>query len=291
MTNRKKLVVITGVGMRKAVREFQNTDAEDHVDYHGELFKLNAAAGSAIELSKAGHTVFMLGVNETYLMHLHKSLIEGPSRYAVINLLDRKATDNLAEVLTELAQQHTADIHIVHYGGVSEVNIELPNNTVFLDPWMTPPEAVPDIVASNTTTLLNLLQALRGTLRSQFRTKVVIITAVAAKRTARFHGLDAIQKAACHAMARSLALDLTRENIFVTEIMPGMTDTGFYDSESTFTAMSQAGREYGYEWTEETFPLFSSRKVGQAVRFALDTEAHVRELSLIPYGQFPHLGA
>ncbi|MET7550931.1 SDR family oxidoreductase [Streptomyces sp. NPDC005500] len=289
--DRNKLVVVTGVGMRKAARLFRNTDSADHIDYQGETFKLNAAAGASIELGKAGHVVYMVGTNEAYLKHLDENLVEGPSRFAVVNLLDREATAALAQELTTLAHAMEADLHVVHYGGVSEVDVELPDNTVFLDPWRTPPPAITDVVASNTVTLLNLLQELRDTFRVQSMTKVVIITAVAAKRTARFHGLDAIQKAACHAMARSLALDLTREKIFVTEVMPGMTDTGFYDSDATFTAMSQAGREYGYEWTEETFPLFSSRKVGQAVRFAIDTDAHVRELSLIPYGQFPHLGA
>ncbi|MFJ7305190.1 SDR family oxidoreductase [Streptomyces sp. NPDC099088] len=286
-----KLVVVTGVGMRKAVRLFQNTDASDHIDYGGQKFKLNAAAGASIELGGAGHSVYMVGSNEAYLKHLDENLVQGSSRFAVVDLLDREATSGLARDLTELAECTNSDLHIVHYGGVSEVKVELPDNNVFLDPWRTPPTAITDVIASNTVTLLNLLQELRDTLHNQAMTKVVIITAVAAKRTARFHGLDAIQKAACHAMARSLAIDLTRENIFVTEVMPGMTDTGFYDSEATFTAMSQAGREYGYEWSEETFPLFSSRKVGQAVRFAIDTDAHVRELSLIPYGQFPHLGA
>lgn len=288
---RNKLVVVTGVSMRKATRVFKNTDSEDHIDYHGECYKLNAAAGSAIELSKAGHTVYMVGVNETLLKYLDENLVQGHSHYGVIDLLDQEATNGLATTLNAIAADLDADIHVVHYGGVSEVNIPLPHNTVFLDPWETPPQAIPDIVASNTVTWLNLLHALRDTFHQQERTKVIVITAVAAMRTARFHGLDAIQKAACHAMARSLALDLTRENIYVTEVMPGMTDTGFYDSDATYTAMSQAGREYGYDWTQDTFPLFSSRKVGQAVTFALDTDAHVRELSLIPYGQFPHLGA
>ncbi|MEV0324309.1 SDR family oxidoreductase [Streptomyces sp. NPDC050658] len=289
--DRKKLVVVTGVGMRKAGRLFKNTDAADHIDYRGDTFKLNAAAGSAAELGKAGHIVYMVGANETYLNYLGENLVHSASHYAVVDLLDRDATVALAAELTDLARGLDADLHIVHYGGVSEVDVPLPDNTVFLDPWRTPPPAIPEVIASNTSTLLNLLQALRETLHTQEMTKVVIITAVAAQRTARFHGLDAMQKAACHAMARSLAVDLTRERIYVTEVMPGMTDTGFYDPDPTYTAMSQAGREYGYEWTEGTFPLFSSRKVGQAVCFALDTDAHVRELSLIPYGQFPHLGA
>lgn len=66
-------------------------------------------------------------------------------------------------------------------------------------------------------------------------------------------------------MARSLALDLTPENIFITEIMPGITDTGFYDNPKTLKYIKHASKELGYDYTDATFPVFSAERAGEAV--------------------------
>ncbi|MGN9847514.1 SDR family oxidoreductase [Nonomuraea sp. H19] len=287
----RNLVIVTGVGMRAARRFFTNTDTEDILELKGEHYKLNAAAGAAIELGRRGHLVYMLGADERNLRLIHEHLMPPDTCLAALDLFDRAAIEGFVDQIEALAQDTEAAVHLVHYAGISELKVPTPRNTIFLEPWETPPGAIPEIVASNTVTWLNLLQAMRRVFNRQARTKVIMISAVAAIRTARLHGLDAIQKAASHSMARTLAIDLSKENIFVTEVMPGMTDTGFYDTDETFEAVSLAAREYGYDYSEETFPLFSAYKVGQAVSFAIDTDAHVREISLIPYGQWPHLGA
>src|SRR5689334_11925275 len=93
---RRKLVVVTGVGMRKGTRVFTNTDSDDHVHYDDAVFKLHAAAGSAIQLSKAGHTIYMIGANEAYLKHIGQELLVGPSHYVAVDLLDRVRVEALA---------------------------------------------------------------------------------------------------------------------------------------------------------------------------------------------------
>ena len=114
-----------------------------------------------------------------------------------------------------------------------------------LNPWEVPSESVAPLVEANCASLLNLLQSLKQVFEKQEKSKVVIISAISAIRTKRFHTLDAIQKSAIHAMA-SLALDLTKEKIYITEIMPGITDTGFYDDPETFKAMLVASEDFGY---------------------------------------------
>lgn len=287
----RSIVVVTGVNMREATRSFTNTDTDDIVALEGTSYKLNAAAGAAVELGQRGHAVFTVGRDPHKLGLIQKYLMPSDSRYDVVDLLDTAAVRAFADETGSIAESSGSTVHLVHYGGVSECTVPMPKGTIFLDPWDTPPTAIPEVVESNTVTCLNLVQAMKPVFRRQRQSKVVLISAVAAMRTARLHGIDAIQKAAYHAMARTLALDLTKENIYFTEVMPGMTDTGFYDSNETLGAVMEAAREYGYDYTEETFPLFSARKVGQAVSFAIDTDAHVREISLVPYGQWPHLGA
>jgi len=185
------------------------------------------------------------------------------------------------------------DVHLVHYGGMSGIasKVKLPKETVALNPWEIPSEAIGPFVEANCASLLNIMQEMKNIFNKQKVSKVVIISAISAIRTKRLHTLDAIQKSAIHAMARSMALDLTPEGIYITEVMPGITDTGFYDDPETFEAMLLASEGFGYKYNDQTFPVFKPQKVGQAVLFAIDTEAHVREISLMPYGQYPHLGA
>jgi NAD(P)-dependent dehydrogenase (short-subunit alcohol dehydrogenase family) len=287
----RSLIVVTGVNMRPATRLFRTTDTDDLPTLEGTTYKLNAAAGAAVELCKRGHLVHMVGRDARNLELIQKNLLTADSQYDVLDLLDGAATAAYAHTIDLAAREDGLAVHLVHYAGISEVIVPTPSGTIFLEPWDTPAEAIPDLVGANTVSLLHVLQSLRTVFRRQDRSKVVVISAVAAARTGRLHGLDAIQKSASHAMARTLALDLTKEHIFVTEIMPGMTDTGFYDTDATRNAVTLAAGEYGYHYDADSFPLFSARKVGEAVGFAIDIDAHVREISLIPYGQWPHLGA
>jgi NAD(P)-dependent dehydrogenase (short-subunit alcohol dehydrogenase family) len=287
----RSLIVVTGVNMRPATRLFRNTDTEDLPTLDGTSYKLNAAAGAAVELCRRGHLVHMVGRDARNLELIQKNLLTPDSQYDLVDLLDGTATAEYARKIDLAARAEELSVHLVHYAGISEATVPTPTGTIFLEPWDTPAEAIPELVGANTMSLLHLLQSLREVFRRQDRSKVVVISAVAAARTGRLHGLDAIQKSASHAMARTLALDLTKEKIFVTEIMPGITDTGFYDTDATLNAVTLAAEEYGYHYDAESFPLFSARKVGEAVGFAIDIDAHVREISLIPYGQWPHLAA
>jgi hypothetical protein len=46
-----------------------------------------------------------------------------------------------------------------------------------------------------------------------------------------------------------------------------------------------------HDYDENNFPVLSAERVGEAAVFALESNTHVREISLMPYGQYPHLGA
>jgi len=47
----------------------------------------------------------------------------------------------------------------------------------------------------------------------------------------------------------------------------------------------------GYDKTPETYPLFTAEQIGDAVKYVITAQCNVREIALLPYGQFPHLGA
>jgi NAD(P)-dependent dehydrogenase (short-subunit alcohol dehydrogenase family) len=219
--------------------------------------------------------------------------LKGEYYFKETNLLNKDSVKDLVKDVERLKKEKNLPVHLVHYGGMSGIDSKvcLPKETVALNPWEVPSDAFGPYVEANCTSLLNITQEMKRLFNQQVVSKIVIISAISAIRTKRLHTLDAVQKSAIHAMARSMALDLTKEKIYVTEIMPGITDTGFYDDDETFKAMQLASRELGYEYDENNFPVFKPQKVGEAVAFALDTDAYVRELILMPYGQYPHLGA
>ena len=287
----KGIVVITGIGTRTLRKKFKNSQEDAIINYQGKEYKINAAAGSAIELNRAGYYVVMIDGCGHCGERISAQLKEGTFLCKKIDLLDKNQVKELSTEVAEIKNKLKLDIHLVHYGSVTATKLPLPRDTIFLNPWETPGEEIGTIMQANITAFYNVLQAFKEIFQSQDKTKIIIISALAAIRTGQHFGLDAIQKGAVHSMARTIALDLHKENIFVTEIMPGTTDTGYYDHEQNFKEKIERGRTFGYNWTEETAPFLSARRVGESVLFALETNAHIREISLIPYGQHPHLGA
>jgi NADP-dependent 3-hydroxy acid dehydrogenase YdfG len=287
----KSIVIVTGVGMKEATKFFKKPNPATLISHNGKKYKMNAAAGAAVAANRAGYLVYMVGYKQEFLEAIGKSLMKKPYYCHELNLFDKPRIKKFVEEIKVLKKKTRLDVHLVHYGGASDTKVKLPGNTVFLDPWSVPSEAVEPIVGNAVTTWYNIIQALRSVFEKQKMTKVILISAITALRTKRLHSLDALQKGAVHALARSLAIDFVKENIFITEIMPGMTDTGFYDNQATLDAVFVSSKELGYSYNEDTFPVFSAERAGEAVVFALDVNAHVRELSLMPYGQYPHLGA
>lgn len=159
--------------------------------------------------------------------------------------------------------------------------------------WDMNADALHDLINNNCTTLINLLQEMRrqDIFTDQTVSKVVIISAAAAVRPKQMLGLDTIQKGAGHSLARTLALDLTPEQVYVTEIMPGSTDTGFFDNDFTMQTAIDVSKRMGYEYTPENYPVFTAEQIGDAAKYVMDANCNVREMVLLPYGQFPHLGA
>ena len=287
----KNIVIVTGVGLKECKRVFKQPDPATLIEHEGSKYKMNAAAGAAVELSRSGHTVYMVGDCKGCMKLVGEKFMKMPYHIKQADLQKKTDSDEVAREVEKIKNESKMDVHLVYYAGVSGKNIQLPKDTVALDPWEVPPESIGPIIEANTVSAFNIIQSLKNVFHSQKVSKIVFITAISSIRTKRLHSLDAMQKSAVHALARSFALDLTKEGIYITEIMPGITDTGFYDPKITFDAMIQASKEFGYEYTEDTYPVFKAERVGEAVVFAIESNFNVRELILMPYGQYPHLGA
>lgn len=214
-------------------------------------------------------------------------------RYMVANLLDKQDVAKVVDAAHDLKKELGLPVHLVHYGGASDTKVDLPNNSLLLHTWDMPGEALPDLVANNCVTLLNLLQGLyqKGIFADQEVSKVIFVSAAAAVRVKPMLGLDSAQKGAGHNLIRNIALDLTPERIYITEVMPGSTDTGFFDNDFTLDQAVTVSKKMGYEYDRESYPVFTADQIGDAAKYVLDANCNVREVVLLPYGQFPHLGA
>lgn len=288
----KAIVIVTGAGLKPATVLFKEGMPATLIEHDGSPHKMNAAAGVASVLN-ADYYVCVTGYRQDHLDTFSRSQLHCPHMTRVLDLKDKEAVAAFVAEVAVLKKQTGLPVHLAHYGGASDTGANLPHGSVFGHTWDMPGEAIPDLVANNCTTLLNIAQAMKraGIFEDQEVSKIVLVSAITSLRTKLCHAVDAAQKGAGHSLIRSMALDLTPERIYVTEVMPGITDTGFYDNPKTLEFLLSSSAAMGYSYTPDTVPVFSAEVVGDAVAYALNARAHVRELSLMPFGQYPQLGA
>lgn len=289
---KKAIVIVTGVKLAPAKREFAAGQHVTYLEQDDKKYKMNAAAGVVRQLSK-DYEVICTGYSpdDEPVLRTQAGLDKG--RYFVVDLLDRSAIDVFMQSVVALKKELGLPVHLIHYGGASDTKTKLPNDSLLAHTWDLRADALPDLVANNCVTLINVLQAMKqhGIFDDQDLSKVVLISAAAAVRAKQMLGLDVAQKGAGHGLIRTIALDLTPENIFITEIMPGSTDTGFFDNDYSLETAVEVTKRLGYENTTESYPVFTAEQIGDAAKYTLDANCNVREIILLPYGQFPHLGA
>lgn len=290
--SQKDIVIVTGVKFTSALRLFTAGQKVTYVQHGGETYKMNAGAGVLRQL-KDSYEIWATGYAEDDVIRADEMGWIEKSRFQIVDLLDVVAVKQFVQKVAARKRETGAQVHLVHYGGASDTPVELPNNSLLAHTWDMKAEALPHLVANNCVTLLHILQEMKrqDIFTDQPISKVLLISAAAALRVKQELGLDSAQKGAGHNLIRNIALDLTPENIFVTEIMPGSTDTGFFDNDYTLQTAVRITKNLGYHPTEETYPVFTAEQIGDAAKYVLDAKCNVREITLLPYGQFPHLGA
>ncbi len=291
-STKKAIVVIAGVKFTKARRRFDHHKDVRYFELPDGIYKMNAAAGSVLKLHDE-YEIIAQGGNPADAERLQALGIADTHGYYAVNLLDKQDVKEFVSAIRQLKKATGLPVHLVHYGSASEVQVALPKGSLRHSIWEAPGEAVSDLVLANCATLLNLLQEMRHQeiFTDQEVSKVISLSAVAAVRPLAKLSLDNIQKAANHSLMRTLALEVTREKIFITEIMAGSTDGGYYDNDATFDISLEHSKAIGYDYAPEDKPVFTADQIGDAVRYVIDARCNVREVVLIPYGQYPHLGA
>jgi NAD(P)-dependent dehydrogenase (short-subunit alcohol dehydrogenase family) len=290
---KKAIVVVTGVKFARAKRMFAGGQQVRYFEIDGEYFKMNAGSGSVLALHE-DYELMVHGYKAEDGDRLARLGLLLRERYHDFSLLDKAGVKQFVRKIVALKAELDLSVHVVHYGAASETEVVLPyGNSLRHHFWEAPGRAIRDLVANNCETLMNLTQEMKrqGIFEDQSETKVIVITAAAAIRPKAQLGLDSAQKGAGHNLLRSMALDLTPERIYITEIMPGSTDGGYYDNDKVLELSLAMSRNYGYEYTPEDIPVFTADHIGESVKYVMDARCNVREIFLLPYGQHPHVGA
>lgn len=289
---KKAIIVITGAKLSPAKRQFTGGQEVFYPKLDGVALKMNAAAGVLCQLHDE-YEVIISGYQEADAERFEKLGWCQKKDFSVVDLQDISQVRKFVKEVAIRKKELRLPVHIVHYGGASDTKVALPHNSLMAHTWDMPPEALLDLIANNCITLLHLTQEMRrqGIFKDQAVSKIAVISAAAAVRTKPMLGLDSTQKGAGHNLLRNMALDLTPEGIYITEIMPGSTDTGFFDSDFTIETAIEVSKSMGYSYTKESYPVFTAEQIGDAAKYVLGARCNVRELVLLPYGQFPHLGA
>ena len=289
---KKALIVVTGVKFSPLKKEFNGGQIVNYIDHKGKKYKMNAGAGVVRQLID-DYEIIACGYSQSDAQILESEFGLSKNRFYEVDLLNKQQVGEFVKQVASLKRSLGLPVHLVHYGGASDTATPLPNNSLLAHTWEMRAEAIPDLVANNCVTLINILQAMKQAkiFADQPISKVIFISAAAAVRAKQSLGLDVAQKGAGHGLIRTVALDLTPENIFVTEIMPGSTDSGFFDNDYTLDTAVDITKNLGYHPTVETYPVFTAEQIGDAAKYSLDANCNIREIVLLPYGQFPHLGA
>ena len=125
--------------------------------------------------------------------------------------------------------------------------------------------------------------------RKQDLTKVIVVNSMSGLRAYPLGFSHSSAKAGMHNATRALTLELNKANIFVSEVNPGIVDTGIYDNEIVQNAVKKISLEFGYKY--EVLPMMSPHEVGKAIFSCLISEAHILEINMVAKGQWPHVSA
>ena len=106
-----------------------------------------------------------------------------------------------------------------------------------------------------------------------------------------YGGTHCTAKGAIDRYANSAMLALYTNNIFVTTIRPGAIDTGMYDNPTVQKAILNVDAEYGGNWKANKIRLAPPIVVGESIKYAFTTPAHIPSINIVSKGQFPNEGS
>ncbi len=291
------LVIVTGVSYKEAKRIFNKGETSECIKINGVNHKINIGASSAKYLAQKGIKVCMVSRSEDKLHNLKNYICEQTNcdpdnvMYHASDLLDDNSVKKLIDSLPK-----KQPLWLVHSVGLSSHDYNVSGD----NPYKPFTEMSPDMVTQEfrvpVVSLLLLMKRLEPTIKHQMETRIVVVSSMSGIRPFMYGYSHASAKAGLHHAVRSLNLELSQryESVYMTEILPGIVDTGMYDSPQVINAVQAIAKTFGCHNREvfknNNLPLMPPSAVAQAVFVALESEAHILSVNMVSRGQFPNMG-
>lgn len=291
------LIIVTGIGYKKAIRIFSKSKTADILSVNGVNYKLNIGAVTAKLLAQRGARVCMVARNEEALSYIKKHICEETNckqdyvSFACVDLLDQKAVKSLVRSLGK-----ESAVWLVHSVGLGSQAYSVNGDNPYLPFTQINPDLVTKEFEAPVRSLLLLVQNLEPKIAKQIETRIVVITSMSGIRPYMYGYSHASAKAGLHNAVRSLSLELNYKykSVYLSEILPGIVDTGLYDSEEVIKSVQKIGETFGFsgkkKYNANNFPLMPPSSVAEAVVLALTSKAQILSINMVAHGQFPHMG-
>lgn len=274
--------IVSGVGFRSAVQQ-----VEGNV-FSAPGIKVNIGAATARTLAAAGFNLVVVGRTPERIDRIARDLAalhpERRIEKRVVDILDHEQVARFAKSLDA-----SPNYCYVHSAGLSSGAYQLKDDNPYL-PIDEVPEELPTLEFDTVVrSLLLMIRALLPIIRQSKRPRIVVINSMSAIRPYALGYSHSSAKAGLHAAVRALSLELNESGVMFSEVLPGIVDTGLYDTAPVRAAVRRIAAFFGRQY--ELIPQMSPYAVGEAVRLCLESSAHVLGINMVAEGQWPHQGA
>jgi uncharacterized protein len=282
---KKTKIIITGTGYRSLDELSENENI-----FQSNRIKVNIGAATAKYLAEKGFDIMLLSRTEDKLKKIRKDLMElfpqVEVSYYPLDILNER---EVAFFFKNLSNEYIYSY--VHSAGLSTANYSLKDDNPYL-PIEELPIELPTL--EFTTVVQSLLLMIRGFLpffQNQNSSKVIVINSMSGIRSYPLGYSHSSAKGGLHNAVRALSLELSKRNIFFSEVMPGIVDTGLYDTEAVIRAVKKIGLEFGYDYGNEGIPKMSPYSVAEVVHTCLTNTANILSVNMVSQGQWTHQSA
>lgn len=288
-------VLVTGVGIKPVKHVFTDliTGSPSHTPVVVDSIehKANIGAATALECARAGAAVLMVSRNGKNLAGvadwIRQKIPSAQVEYTPTDLSDPQSIKRLATSIPS-----DLPLYWVQSAGLGAGSVKIPDD----NPYLPIDQITPELVEAELSILsgtLRLLQALLPQFRQQKETRIAIVSSMSAVRSAFNASVHAAAKGALSRFANGAMIEMAPENIFISDVRPGIVDTGMYDSKAVQTVIRKIAQSYGYDWSEENggLCLMPPTAVGETIVNVLTARAHITSVNMVAQGQFPHEGS
>ena len=281
-------VAITGVGIKPAVEIFPDivTGLPSHTpvfDAKGNEYKANIGAATAYQCAMEGATVHMVARTDENLSIVKdwilRDIPDAKIEYTPVDLSKDKDIGLWAHDLPK-----DKLLYLVQSVGISSGHVKIQQPYTFIE-QTSQEQLEAELLPVKST--LTMLKSLLPRFRTQPESRIAIVSSMSAVRGFSGGAPHCAGKGALHMLTNSAKIELNKDRIFVTEIRPGMVDTGMYDGEIGKIGPNIFGLGYGYNY-DGKLPMMPASAVGEEICNALKSRAHIVSVNMVARGQAPH---